>query len=135
MKIFDSTLSSLERSLDARLQRQNVLAGNLANADTPRFQPKDVDLEKAMELSAQPSPESTGVTQAGHLPLETSLAVSSNGAVIAAPGTEAGLDGNQVDVDKTLVNLAENALQYGASAKAAQKKLAILRYVASDGAA
>jgi len=40
-----------------------------------------------------------------------------------------------IEFDKTLVSLAENALQYGAAAKAAGKKLSILRYVASDGAA
>ena len=44
-------------------------------------------------------------------------------------------DGNAVDLDRAMVALAQNGLQYAASAKAAGKKLAILRYVASDGAA
>ena len=39
MKIFDSTLKTLERSLDIRLVEQNVLAGNVANADTPGADP------------------------------------------------------------------------------------------------
>ncbi len=39
MRIFDATLSTLERSLDVRLARQAVLAGNVANADTPGFNP------------------------------------------------------------------------------------------------
>jgi len=112
MKLFDSTFSTLERALDARLQRQNVLSGNLANVDTPGFKPKDVDVTKLVDGVA---------TEAS--------------AVIDAPGASANIDGNEVDVDKTLVSLAENALQYGAAAKAAGKKLAILRYVASDGAA
>jgi flagellar basal-body rod protein FlgB len=38
-----------------------------------------------------------------------------------------------VDLDRTMGAIAENAIQYGAAAKAAAKKLAILRYVASDG--
>ncbi len=112
MKLFDTTFSTLERALDARLQRQNMLAGNLANVDTPHFKPKDVDVTKLVDGTAT----------------ETS-------AVIDAPGASPNIDGNEVDVDKTLVSLAENALQYGAAAKAAGKKLAILRYVASDGAA
>ncbi len=53
----------------------------------------------------------------------------------AASGSAPGIDGNAVDADRALVALAENALQYGAVARAAGKKLAILRYVASDGAA
>ncbi len=112
MKLFDSTFSTLERALDARLQRQNVLAGNLANVDTPEFKPKDVDVKKLVEGTA-----------------------TEESAVVDAPKALAGIDGNGVDLDKTLVTLAENAVQYGAAAKAAQKKLAILRYVASDGAA
>jgi flagellar basal-body rod protein FlgB len=55
--------------------------------------------------------------------------------IVTAQGAGAGLDGNAVDLDRTLASIAENTIQYGASAKAAGKKLAILRYVASDGAA
>jgi flagellar basal-body rod protein FlgB len=55
--------------------------------------------------------------------------------VAPGPGTAPGIDGNAVDADRTLVAIAENALQYGAAAKAVSKKLAILRYVASDGTA
>ena len=51
MKLFDSTLGQLERALDARLLNQNVLAGNLANLDTPGFTPQQVDFARA--LSAQ----------------------------------------------------------------------------------
>jgi flagellar basal-body rod protein FlgB len=117
MKLFDSTMDTLERALDARLNRQNVLSGNLSNVDTPNYQPKDVDVKKLVEVDPDlPAP-------------------SADSAIIDMPGASAGLDGNAVDVDKTLVGLAENALQYGATAKAAGKKLSILRYVASDGAA
>ena len=117
MKVFDPTLSVLERSLDVRLQKQNALASDLANADTPGFKPLDVDFDKAMSQAVQDLEK----------PAEPAPVTEAAGAV------EAGLDGNAVDRDKTLVSLASNALQYGASARAAGKKLAILRYVASDG--
>ena len=111
MKLFDSTLSTLERALDGRLLRQNVLSSNLANVDTPGFQPQDVDVNQVVDGGDERS------------------------AVRPAAGATAGLDGNAVDADTTLVALAENAVLYGAAAKAAGKKLSILRYVASDGAA
>jgi flagellar basal body rod protein FlgB len=53
--------------------------------------------------------------------------------VVDIPSSNASLDGNTVDLDRTMVAMAENALQYGASARAAGHKLAILKYVASDG--
>ena len=152
MKIFDQTLGTLERALDVRLLRHNVLAGNLANADTPGFLPRDVDFAAAMrdreqELQMAPPVPSKGITlasaghavegAAGDIPL--SAAGPAPGAVgspvTISQGTGAGLDGNAVDVDRALAAVAENAIQYGAAARAAQKKLAILRYVASDGAA
>ena len=125
MKLFDSTLQLLERSLDTRLERHNVLASNLANADTPGFLPRDVDFASAMRAAAQEIGSGQDQGQGARGPAPT--------LVGAAAGAAAGIDGNKVDADRTLVSLAENGLQYGASAKVAAKKLAILRYVASDG--
>jgi flagellar basal body rod protein FlgB len=53
--------------------------------------------------------------------------------LVDAAGSAPSMDGNKVDLDRTMVALAENGMQYGASARAAGKKLAILRYVSSDG--
>lgn len=156
MTLFDPTLGLLERALDARLLRQNVLAGNLANADTPGYVPRDVDFAAAMRETAPaaqapaldgapPAPtRSLTLASAGHpvegaapeIPLAAAGAPGAPGSpVVALAAGGAGLDGNAVDVDRALAAVAENALQYGAAARAAQKKLAILRYVASDGAA
>jgi flagellar basal-body rod protein FlgB len=160
MRIFDPTLTTLERSLDVRLARHGVLAGNVANANTPGFVPRDVDFAAAMRdgiaPSSAPAPNdapipvpraSMTLASAGHrvetsndIPLD--VAGTPGAAVPGAPTptvtamtSGAGLDGNAVDVDRALAAVAENAIQYGAAARAAQKKLAILRYAASDGAA
>ena len=152
MKIFDRTLDGLERALDARLLRQNVLAGNIANANTPGFMPKDVDFEAAMasarggepgaaaSAGAAPS-EGTRLPAPGPIPLDAPRpalrALSAGGPagslLVNAAGAAPGLDGNAVDLDRTMVAMAQNALQYSAAARAAGKKLAILRYAASDG--
>jgi flagellar basal-body rod protein FlgB len=140
MRVFDPTLDILERALDARMDRHEILAGNLANADTPGFVPGDLDVPARLAAETAAAGARAGATPPtpGHLPLEGSLPASLPPLAGMAPGVSAvnpGLDGNAVDVDRTLVALAENALQYNAAARAAGKKLAILRYVASDGAA
>lgn len=147
MKIFDRTLTTLEKALDVRTLRHGILAGNLANANTPGFVPREVDFRAAMEqagasraggavplaASAAASPAAPGM--ASEIPLAVAdLPPAPVGSpVVAASGASAGIDGNAVDVDRALTALAENALQYGATARAAGKKLAILRYAASDG--
>ena len=140
MKIFDATMSTLERSLDVRLSRQTVLAGNLANANTPDFVQRDLDFAAAMAAAsapAGPGPDPAAAARPGDLPL-ASVAPRLNAPeqfIGEVPGSSPGLDGNAVDLDRASASLAENALQYGAAAKAAAKKLAILRYAASDGQA
>jgi flagellar basal-body rod protein FlgB len=134
VKLFDRTLGTLERALDVRLLRHNVLAGNLANANTPGFQPREVDFAAAMARAEAERPAAPG--KAGEIPLglaDGARAGAPGSPTVAEAGAGAGLDGNAVDVDRALVAVAENALQYGAAARAAGKKLAILRYVASDG--
>jgi flagellar basal-body rod protein FlgB len=158
VKLFDPTLTVLQRALDVRLARHGLLAGNVANANTPGFVPRDLDFAAAMRERADQEPRELPVPRAsmtfasaGHavespapaIPLAAAGAVASAGspaglaaATSLSPGVSGpGLDGNAVDVDRALTAVAENAIQYGAAARAAQKKLAILRYAASDGAA
>jgi len=132
MKVFDKTLGTLERALDARSLRHQVLAGNLANADTPGFVPREVDFAAAMARAGQEAPEARSAP--GEIPLGAADRQAPPGSPVQAGASGgAGIDGNAVDLDRALVAVAENALQYGAAARAAGKKLAILRYVASDG--
>lgn len=141
MKIFDRTLTTVERALDVRLARQAVLAGNVANADTPGFVPRDVDFAAAMSAAgsaAASGPAAAAPAAPGDVPLTEGSAGEPSAPerfVVDVPGSAPGLDGNAVDVDRAMAAVAENAIQYGAAAKAAAKKLAILRYAASDGAA
>jgi len=142
MKIFDTTLTRLEEALDVRLVEHNVLAGNVANADTPGYRPKALDFSQAMAAAEQMfAGDGMASTSARHLgPAGEGAGEATSQASAAAtlliretPGTSPSIDGNEVDLDRTMAGLAENSLQYGASARAAGKKLAILRYVVSDG--
>jgi len=144
MKIFDGTLAQLERSLDVRLSRHNLLAGNLANVDTPGYRPQDIDFAAAMDSvraaggdlgTAASGSLGLRLTNDGHLGLDGQVGVGADGQVpvVEVEGEAPTLDGNRVDLDRTMATLAENGMLYNASARIASKKLAILRYVASEG--
>jgi flagellar basal-body rod protein FlgB len=138
MRVFDNTLARLERALDVRMVRQNVLAGNVANVDTPGFKPKDVDFTATM-VAIEGSARSEGGVSQPTPPTLTPTGTEASGIlardlpIVDVPAGGASFDGNTVDLDRTMVAMAENSLQYAASARAAGKKLGILRYVASDG--
>ncbi len=140
MKIFDPTMARLERALDVRLLRHNLLAGNVANVDTPGYAPKDVDFQAAMSSVLGGAMGTAGAAPSVAMRETDARHIGGFGAagdpsmpVRDAGGESPGLDGNKVDLDQTMAALAENGLQYGAGAKAISKKLAILRYVVSDG--
>ena len=120
MKLFDNALTVLERALDVRLYRQNVLAANVANIDTPGYKQREVDFGAALHSELRANGVSEQVSALEH-------------ATHDVQGAAPGLDQNTVDLDQTMVSMAENGLQYGAAARAASKKLAILKYVANDG--
>ena len=48
MKITDATIGALNQNLNLRLQNQNLVASNIANADTPGFKAKTMSFEQAM---------------------------------------------------------------------------------------
>jgi len=138
MKIFDATLKTLENALDVRLVEHNVLAGNVANVDTPGYKPKELDFSAAMAAArSSAGGETMAVTEANHMGANGATVAAGSGVtdLVAAmvtdgrPTTSPSFDGNGVDMDRTMAGMAENALQYSASARAAGKKLAILRYV------
>lgn len=124
MKLFDNHLQIVERALDIRMERHGRLAGNLANIDTPRFTPKDIDFETAI-ADAQRAIEGSSGTE-GRVDLRGQFEIE-------GPSGTPTLDGNRVDLDGNMAALSENSIKYTALSRVAAKRLAMLRYAASDG--
>ena len=110
----DAYLDIHARALKVYSRRTEVLATNLANADTPNFRARDIDFREA--LAAASSPASTvklATTNAAHL----SAADASSDTphlkyrVPLAPA----LDGNTVDVQLEQAAFAENVVRYHAT--------------------
>ena len=99
------------QSLMLRSQRQQVLASNIANADTPGYIARDFDFAKALQSATGGAAASAvSTTSARHLrpgqtdPLHPELAYS----VQTAPSQ----DGNSVDLDRERANFVDNSIRY-----------------------
>ena len=108
------------QALMLRSERQRVLAGNIANADTPGFKARDFDFSRALSVAsgatAEISPPVVARTSASHLvgPADSTSVVST--AQLAWRNAEqASLDGNSVDLDRERANFADNAARYEAT--------------------
>lgn len=122
MELFDVTFQTLDLALGAAGKRQEVLANNLANVNTPGYKRLEVDfdgmLAKAVDAARTGDRSALEALRPG---------VSTDDAVAVRA------DGNSVDVDQEMAFLAENNIRYNALVQLTQKKLEGLKYVISDG--
>lgn len=110
----DDMLNFHATALRLRDQRQQVLASNIANADTPNFKARDFDFRTALTsaLSGEASRGGTALatTAAGHL--GGNLALSTQSFLQYRNPAQGSVDGNTVDVDAERAAFAENTIQY-----------------------
>lgn len=119
----------LEGGLDGLSLRNRVLADNIANADTPGFKRSDVNFGNVLQAALgnqDPGQLELKRTSPRHLPGTGSL---NGNFVILDQTTTIRNDGNNVDIDQEMTNLAENTLQYNALARSLTSHLAMLRQV------
>lgn len=119
-------INILEKSLDAASLRNKVLSNNIANVDTPDFKRSDVDFNVVLG-------QALGVE--GELPLKLTSerhlqksGLNANG-VVEDQNTAYRTDGNNVDIDREMVNVAENGIYYNSVTRAISAQLAHLRTV------
>lgn len=132
--IFSQTVSILEKALDLRSKKHNVIASNIANMDTPDYKAFDLIIEKELQkVTGKGKSISLNKTNKAHM---QSLESKAGGVSIRIDDTQ-GLslrgDGNTVDIDKQMANMAENTLMYKAAAQIIQKKFQGLKSVIQGG--
>src|SRR5688572_12615135 len=100
-------------ALDVRARRGELIANNLANADTPGYQARDIDFRQAMARAAGDKTVGTTLTttQAGHIGGTASANPDLKYRTPLAPA----LDGNTVDAQIEQASFAENAVRYQAT--------------------
>lgn len=110
----DNALQFHEQALGLRAQRQQILASNIANADTPHFKARDFDFASTLK-------EALAGRNVGDLQLATTASGHISGAASGGPArlmyrteTQSSVDGNTVDMDIERSQFAENSVYYEA---------------------
>jgi flagellar basal-body rod protein FlgB len=110
----DAYLGVHADALKVSSQRMELLAKNLANADTPNYKARDIDFREALATASAANPAAQlGTTQANHLATDPgdSSAAGLKYRVPLAPS----LDGNTVDVQLEQAAFADNAVRFQAT--------------------
>jgi flagellar basal-body rod protein FlgB len=107
---FDKALGNGPQSLSMWEKRGEVLAANLANADTPGYKARDLDFKSILKQT-MPSAQTMERTQAGHFAPQQ---LSESRLMYRIP-SQVSLDGNTVEANVEQAKYAENAVRYQAS--------------------
>lgn len=109
---FDNALGIHPQALMLREKRSELLASNLANADTPNYKARDLDFQAVLKGVVDTSAQSMERTHARHFSPNQQLL----GATMMYRNPQnASLDGNTVEAHIEQAKYAENAVQYQAS--------------------
>lgn len=102
-----------EQALMVRNQRNEILASNIANADTPGYKARDIDFRQVLKQQKVQMP-TMKATQAGHFQTASAGRVSPE-YVQYRKVTQPSLDGNTVDVQHEQLQFSTNASRYEAT--------------------
>lgn len=104
-----------QAALSLRAHRQEVLASNVANADTPHYKARDIDFKAALQGALGGRGGQLGVAQTAPRHLPATNAAPGGAPLLYRNETQSSVDGNTVDLDVERAKFAENSVQYEAS--------------------
>lgn len=100
-------------ALALREQRLQLLAANIANADTPGFRAKDFDFTQALNAAMAPTASVGGADP---------IRGAAKATQFDAPSSQPSLDGNTVDGERAKAAFAQAAMEYQASMRFVESK-------------
>jgi flagellar basal-body rod protein FlgB len=122
----------LENAISYRAIRQDLISGNIANADTPYYKPRDIDFESALineankEFSKTKKLELAKTDSKMMDPIEDD---PNKATIFFRDGHLARNDGNSVDLDVETTELSKNSVMYNATIEAFKKDAQIFKAV------
>ncbi|MDR3409335.1 MAG: flagellar basal body rod protein FlgB [Formivibrio sp.] len=113
-----------ETALKLRSARQELLAANIANADTPNYKARDVDFGSVFSaaLAGNSSP-ALQTSNNRHLQAQSVGDVFPSSAVLYRRDSQSSIDGNTVNMDTEMAAFSDNALRYEAALTFMQKQI------------
>ena len=128
-EIYNSTFSLLEKNLDLRLKKHNLLTSNIANMDTPNYRPFDLVVEDAFKQNNKIQKLPLNNSNEFHfntIQNQNEEGYNSNNAILK--------EEEKVDLDMSMSSLAENTLLYNASVQILSKKYQMIKQSITGGA-
>lgn len=125
----------LERSLDAAWLRNDVISNNIANVNTPGFKKSSVKFEEFLSNAGGEFQISSAKKNPKFLPIGSDSRIGNPPVpqVVQDSFTSSRKDGNNVDIDVEMAELAKNSIRYDTLAAQLNKEFSILKLAINEG--
>jgi flagellar basal-body rod protein FlgB len=121
----DNITNLLQTFMDVQSRKAQVIAGNIANADTPGYVAKELDFNNYLKEAARQSELPASQQNWDNL--------GSEPQVVDQTPTAIGLDGNTVDTGREMAEMAQTGTNFNFGAKMLQSRLRLLRSAIREG--
>jgi flagellar basal-body rod protein FlgB len=124
-----SSIDKLANAMTFHRERHAVLAGNVANLDTPGYRPYDITQHDA----AGGGLELTTTEGVAHMTAEGGEPSAAYAKEFDDGGAQGGPDGNAVSMERELAKIDANRTRYATAAELVSRRMAMIKYAAGDG--
>jgi flagellar basal-body rod protein FlgB len=129
MKLFSNTINMLESGLNYSSLRQKTISQNIANESTPGYKAKDVSFKAALKEASQ----SISAYRTDERHIEFQSKPTANIGMIAKGNVAFNQNGNSVDIDNEMADLAANQIYFNALSERINGKFTSLQNVIRGG--
>lgn len=130
--IDEISYSLIKKTLDASTERGRVIAHNIANVNTSGFKASKVVFEDKLNDILESKTVGLRVTNNKHIN-DGNTIDSLNPDVVRDKSTSMRADGNNVEIDNQMTELAANSILYNALINQANNRISSTRYVITGG--
>lgn len=123
----DLTYQIIKKGLDASSMRQKAISSNIANVNTPGYKADKVLFERELRKALGKGGVAMEKTHEGHL--GGSRATDVGPEIVRNESASMNENGNNVDIDREMVDLAANEIYYSALIEQVNRKLGNMNYV------
>ncbi|AKH65548.1 MULTISPECIES: flagellar basal body rod protein FlgB [Photorhabdus] len=132
----DAAFHFQQEALSLRSRRQEILSANIANADTPGYQARDIDFATQLKKTiAHGRVTGNGIgltlTSDRHIPIQPQKRMEMD--LLYRVPYQAAMDGNTVDMDMERGNFMDNSLKYQAELTATSSQVKSMMAVLQQG--
>lgn len=128
-----SKTAVMEKALDAAWLRNEAISNNIANVNTPGYKKAYVNFESQLASAASELQIGSLSKNPKFLPIGNDIRNIPAPEIVQDPFTSSRQDGNNVDIDVEMAELAKNTIKYNTLINQISRQFGIIRTAINEG--